>query len=112
MHPAEPLGQVPLVILGHFSHAIPQTPTFILMLTSLFGEAFLLKKCCMVFCLFCWLFFSIKKKAAVPVFIIFQRTWLQSRFLGQPLVWLAGWLRRILQAGRAGIMAKKDAQVR
>jgi hypothetical protein len=26
--PTAPLGQVPLVILGHFSHAIPQTPTF------------------------------------------------------------------------------------
>jgi hypothetical protein len=27
--PTAPLGQVPLVILGHFSQAIPQTPTFI-----------------------------------------------------------------------------------
>jgi hypothetical protein len=26
--PTGPLGQVPLVILGHFSHAIPHTPTF------------------------------------------------------------------------------------
>jgi hypothetical protein len=26
-HPAAPFGQFPAVILGHFSHAIPQTPT-------------------------------------------------------------------------------------
>jgi hypothetical protein len=26
--PTDPFGQVPLVIFGHFSHAIPQTPAF------------------------------------------------------------------------------------
>jgi hypothetical protein len=30
MHPTLPFGQVPFRILGHFSHAIPQTPTFML----------------------------------------------------------------------------------
>jgi hypothetical protein len=30
MHPMLPFGQVPFCILGHFSHAIPQTPTFML----------------------------------------------------------------------------------
>jgi hypothetical protein len=32
MQPTSPLGHVPLCILGHFSHAIPQTPIFILII--------------------------------------------------------------------------------
>jgi hypothetical protein len=30
IQPASPFGQLPFRILGHFSHAIPQTPIFIL----------------------------------------------------------------------------------
>ncbi len=35
LQPVSPLGQVPFVILGHFSQAIPQIPIFILILLEL-----------------------------------------------------------------------------
>jgi hypothetical protein len=34
VQPVLPLGHVPLTILGHFSHAIPQTPIFIALLLN------------------------------------------------------------------------------
>lgn len=42
--PAFPFGHVPLIILGHFSHAIPQTPTFIFSISKPFyGVVFLIE---------------------------------------------------------------------
>jgi hypothetical protein len=51
------------------------------------------------------LFFTIKKKRAPPLLIIFQRTWQLRLFWRLRQKYVAGWLRRIPQADTAWLNA-------